>query len=338
MKKNVLFDFSFSATSRKQLRTAFLTLVLCFSAVMAYPQLKIVSSGNVGIDTDNPLSRLSIGTDGASTSKVYILNSATSGTQQGLVVLQVTGSGSWTIGANAQVLSGTSSSITAGIKGTSYKSSPISSGRTMGVYGVAGDATSGWNYALCGEMVGTNNGAAVFGTIPGKGQTSVNGLYAGYFRGKVYAEDLVGIKTTSPAYDLDVNGTIRCVSLIQSSDLSMKKEVKDIGKGSLDNLARIKGVKYKLKTPEELGLSTATTVASDTGKVSVPLNVLSPDHFTKEYTGFIAQDVQKVFPDLVSKDADGKLAIDYLGLIPVLVEAIKEQQAEIETLKKQVNR
>jgi len=71
--------------------------------------------------------------------------------------------------------------------------------------------------------------------------------------------------------------------------------------------------------------------------IGYDLDVLSPDHYEKEFTGFIAHDVQKVFPDLVSEDADGKLAIDYLGLIPIRVEAIKEQQNEIEALKKQVN-
>lgn len=67
---------------------------------------------------------------------------------------------------------------------------------------------------------GSTNGAAIFGATPDKTETSVNGIYAGYSRGKVYAEDRVGIKTTSAAYDLDVNGTIRCVSLIQTSDCS----------------------------------------------------------------------------------------------------------------------
>ncbi|MGV8137735.1 MAG: tail fiber domain-containing protein [Mangrovibacterium sp.] len=321
----------------KQSLAVFIIFVCCFLGIRAYPQLKIVSSGNVGVDATNPLSRFSVGTDGVATSKVYILNSNTSGDQRGLTVDQAVSNGSWSHGIFATVLTGSSGVKALGLRGVSYKSTSSTSGRAYAVYGVGGNASSGWNYAVYGQLLGSNNGTAVFAATPDKGETSVNGMYAGYFRGKVFIEDLVGIKTTSAAYDLDVNGTIRCVSLIQSSDLSLKKEVKDMERGSLGNLAKIKGVKYKLKTPEELGLSTAPTVPSDTGDVSVPVNILSPEHFTKEYTGFIAQDVQKVFPDLVSRDADGKLAIDYLGLIPVLVEAIKEQQAEIEALKKQVN-
>ena len=40
--------------------------------------------------------------------------------------------------------------------------------------------------------------------------------------------------------------------------------------------------------------------------------------------GFIAQEVEKQFPNLVKEDDDGKLSVDYLGVIPILVEALKE--------------
>jgi hypothetical protein len=335
--KKMKKSFTFPIIRRKQLCIVLTTLLFCISALEAYSQLKIVSSGNVGIDTSSPLSRFSIGTSGEAITKAYILNSNTSGDQRGLIVSQAVSTGTSAYGTVSSVLTGSSGANAFGIKGSAYKSTVTTSGRTYAVYGVAGNATSGWNYAVLGQLLGSNNGAAVFGGTPGKAETSINGMYAGYFRGKVYAEDRVGIKTTSAAYDLDVNGTIRCVSLIQSSDLRLKKEVKEMEKGSLGDLAQLKGVTYKLKTPEELGINTSPTLPSDTGNISVPLNILSPDHYAKEYTGFIAQDVQKVFPDLVSEDADGKLAIDYFGLIPVLVEAIKEQQAEIEALKKQVN-
>lgn len=54
--------------------------------------------------------------------------------------------------------------------------------------------------------------------------------------------------------------------------------------------------------------------------------------------GFIAQDLNKVFPELVHKDSTGYFHIDYIGLIPVLVEAIKVQASQIETLGNDVTR
>jgi hypothetical protein len=51
--------------------------------------------------------------------------------------------------------------------------------------------------------------------------------------------------------------------------------------------------------------------------------------------GLIAQEVEKVFPEMVKPiDSNGYKGVDYVKLIPVLVEAIKEQQKQIEALKK----
>jgi len=57
--------------------------------------------------------------------------------------------------------------------------------------------------------------------------------------------------------------------------------------------------------------------------------------------GFIAQEVQKVIPELVRevdglKGEDSHLAIDYGKVVPILVEAVKEQQGQIDSLKKEV--
>ena len=46
--------------------------------------------------------------------------------------------------------------------------------------------------------------------------------------------------------------------------------------------------------------------------------------------GFIAQDVELIFPEAVKDMHDGTKAMSYTDLIPVLVEAIKEQQTQIE--------
>jgi hypothetical protein len=53
----------------------------------------------------------------------------------------------------------------------------------------------------------------------------------------------------------------------------------------------------------------------------------------KEQVGLIAQDVEKVFPQLVFEDDNGYKAVDYVKLIPLLIEALKSQQKEIEALK-----
>ena len=47
----------------------------------------------------------------------------------------------------------------------------------------------------------------------------------------------------------------------------------------------------------------------------------------------IAQDLEKILPELVFTGPDGYKSVSYEKLTPVLIEAIKEQQKQIETLK-----
>ena len=54
-----------------------------------------------------------------------------------------------------------------------------------------------------------------------------------------------------------------------------------------------------------------------------------------EQVGVLAQELEKVYPELVSTGPDGYKAVNYAQLTPVLLEALKEQQQQIETLKEQ---
>ena len=55
--------------------------------------------------------------------------------------------------------------------------------------------------------------------------------------------------------------------------------------------------------------------------------------------GLLAQEVQQAFPELVktANDQDGTMSVNYQGMIPVLINAIKEQQKQIEELKAMIN-
>ena len=49
--------------------------------------------------------------------------------------------------------------------------------------------------------------------------------------------------------------------------------------------------------------------------------------------GVIAQEVEAVVPDVVSTNDQGIKSVKYGNLVGVLIEAIKEQQAQIDELK-----
>ena len=53
--------------------------------------------------------------------------------------------------------------------------------------------------------------------------------------------------------------------------------------------------------------------------------------------GVIAQEVESVYPELVRESRSGLKAVNYTGLVPVLLEAIKEQQEQIELLEQRIS-
>ena len=59
---------------------------------------------------------------------------------------------------------------------------------------------------------------------------------------------------------------------------------------------------------------------------------MKKDESDKQKIGLLAQDIEKVFPELVS-ESNGIKSVNYQGLVPVLINALKEQQSEIEELK-----
>ena len=125
----------------------------------------------------------------------------------------------------------------------------------------------------------------------------------------------VGIGKASPNYELDISGSGYATNWYTNSDARLKINVASIN-NVLPKLMNLRGVSYnwdQLNYPER-NFSNQT-----------------------EY-GFIAQEVEKEFPNLVVTDGEGYKALMYDRFSAVLVEAIKEQQAEIESLKGQINK
>ena len=58
----------------------------------------------------------------------------------------------------------------------------------------------------------------------------------------------------------------------------------------------------------------------------------------KQKIGVLAQDIQKVFPELVSEDDNQMLAVNYQGLVPVLINALKEQDTKMKEQEKRLEK
>ena len=123
----------------------------------------------------------------------------------------------------------------------------------------------------------------------------------------------VGIGTINPQRLLDVAGIARFNGVDYPSDARFKKNLLSIN-SPLDKLLSLNGLSYEWKTEEY----------KDKG---------FPEG---RHYGVIAQEIEKVLPEVVNTAPDGSKAVAYTEIIPVLIEAIKEQQKDIEQLKKKV--
>ena len=141
----------------------------------------------------------------------------------------------------------------------------------------------------------------------------------------------IGINQPSPIYWLDVNGHARIDGQIfNSSDISLKEDI-ELLTGKTEKLKNLNSYQYKYKSKnknkKKLKEGEQEELADDT-----------PDLLDgRVHFGFIAQEVQELFPELVDTGVDSLLSVNYIGVIPILVEAFKEQQQMIEDLQEQLN-
>ena len=116
----------------------------------------------------------------------------------------------------------------------------------------------------------------------------------------------VGIGTTTPGtYRLKVSGDVAANSFIYNSDRKLKDNIADLD-DPLGKIMALRGVSFTWK---------------ENGRKSL---------------GLIAQEVEQVYPELVTESNDIK-AVQYGNLVAPLIEAVKAQQHQIESLEKRIS-
>jgi len=107
------------------------------------------------------------------------------------------------------------------------------------------------------------------------------------------------------------------------SDRRLKTNIVEWDESALDRIVRLKVYRYDMD-PTKLG-------EIPKGKEAVIIEE------SKNKIGFMAQEIQVEFPEIVAVSGEnGYLAVDYTMMVPVLLEAIKEQQLLIEQLEVKV--
>ena len=119
--------------------------------------------------------------------------------------------------------------------------------------------------------------------------------------------DYIGTpESYSNAFEVLFDGTTTIAGdLNVNSDARLKANIVSLG-STLSKLLQIDGKSYTMKKDES----------------------------EKQKIGLLAQDIEKVFPELVS-ESHGVKSLNYQGLVPVLINALKEQDA---MMKEQDNR
>ena len=118
----------------------------------------------------------------------------------------------------------------------------------------------------------------------------------------------------SAPYALFVNGSIWANGTTYASDERFKQNISSIT-SPLQKLLQLNGVEYEMKT-----------------------DVFHKNNFQAgRQMGLLAQNVEKIVPEAVN-EMDGYKGVDYARLVPLLIEAIKMQQLQIETQQTAFNK
>ncbi|NPA71396.1 MAG: tail fiber domain-containing protein [Gammaproteobacteria bacterium] len=129
----------------------------------------------------------------------------------------------------------------------------------------------------------------------------------------------VGVGTANPVMKFEIDYPVSSPAFVVTSDERFKEGIESISEGGsvLERVVRLRGVYYYWNEAyRELGRGD-----------------------DRRHIGLIAQEVKEEFPELVYEwsDGSGYLMVDYDGMVPVLLEAIKELADLVEAQSQKVD-
>lgn len=208
--------------------------------------------------------------------------------------------------------------------GTTSASSTLTVGNAGGTIGgeILLNPTSTQNEG--GQIVFKKSltGSTLDWTIDQYGTTSSNARFRIFNGGSenngvaILENGYIGMGLANPTVKLQVNGDIIANSIGGSSDFRFKTNIRPIT-NALDKIKALRGVYFNWNQNDFPDRQFGSNVE----------------------LGFIAQEVEKIVPEIVTKDKNKEeyRSVKYDKLVALLVEAIKEQQKQIDSLTIKVN-
>jgi hypothetical protein len=298
-------------------------------------RLRITSAGNVGIGTTSPGEKLDVYAGTSAAAFINLIGNANTAGSSCVIVGQNSDDGGYFWNRKASFLSfGTSNSermrITSGgnvgigntspsyklhISGTSGTGARlIQADGTGTAFNIISVVNDGCQLFLSAEASTGGNIAtgslAYAGIIDTNTNTALQfATFATVRMTVTNGGNILMGTTTDNGERLYVSGAIRATGTITAnSDITLKKNLAKI-ENALEKVEQINGYTYEFKADD-----------------------------TKRHAGVIAQEIQGVLPEIVNKGNDGLLGVEYGNISALLIEAIKEQQAQINELKALLNK
>ncbi|WP_118975209.1 tail fiber domain-containing protein [Taibaiella koreensis] len=217
----------------------------------------------------------------------------------------------------------------------------------MHVFGPNGDLRTGVKVALGDFGSYPSGGWNVFLGEYGdddSDQLWLHGKRGTYLTYGGQADHIIGYYDITQGNVFHFNCDVYSYGVALASDARFKTNVENIS-SALEQLKKLRGVSYNL-LPHVLNIANKSG-GSQTGNTEAKAGGMGTEKERKDKAllaqmqkdqdqtgpkrlGLIAQEVEKVFPELVKKDSSNYLYVDYIGLIPVMIEGIKEQEELIE--------
>ncbi|CAI8298332.1 MAG: Autotransporter adhesin UpaG [Bacteroidota bacterium] len=197
------------------------------------------------------------------------------------------------------------------------------SGNWSTAMGFRTKVTQNWSTAMGRETTASGNYSTVMGAFTKASDFA--SVVIGYYNSSGYSEtSWNSLSTLAPAFVIG-NGTANdsrsdaltvlfdgtttiAGDLSINSDARLKADIISLG-STLAKLLKIDGKTYTMKKDEN----------------------------KKQKIGVLAQDIEKVFPELVS-ESNGVKSVNYQGLVPVLINALKEQDSKMNEQEAKLNK
>lgn len=184
---------------------------------------------------------------------------------------------------------------------------PQFSGVYRGIVKEGSGGVGAWKYRPTALQVSHGTGAAsmVMSIVPGDDlYCNIDSVSYGNGSGAIQ------LMCKGATYDLASTGTGTAVSWVSSSDRNLKSNLVEI-EGALDKVDSLVGYTYD----KQIHKGSEETVHE---------------------AGIVAQDVQSVLPEAVTESRDGLLGVNSMGLVALLVNAVKELRAEVKSQQAQI--